>query len=56
MHVVFDLLWHGKNDNVLDVIEIEALRSDTRRNHDVLGTGLEGFDGILAFLLRCNNN
>jgi hypothetical protein len=56
MHVVLDLLWHGENDNVLDVIKIEALGSDARGNHDVLGARLERFNGILAFLLGCDIN
>jgi len=51
MHVVLDLLWHGKDDDVLDVVEIETLGRDARGDHDVLGAGLEGFDGILSFLL-----
>jgi hypothetical protein len=51
MHIILDLLWHGKYDNMLDVIKIEALGSDARGNHDVFGAGFEGFDGILSFLL-----
>jgi len=51
MYVVLDLLRHGKNDNMLDVIKVEALRSDPRSNHNILGTRPEGFDGILSFLL-----
>lgn len=39
------------NDNVLNLVEIETLRSDSRGDHDVLGSGLEGLDSVLSLFL-----
>lgn len=51
VHVVLDLLGHGEDDDVLDVVEVETFRGDAGRDHHVLCAGLEGLDGILTFLL-----
>lgn len=54
MHIVFDLLRHGENDNVLDVVEIQSLGRNTGSNHDIFCTCFEGLDSILTFFLSCN--
>ena len=51
MDVVFDLLRHGEDDDVLDVIEVQTLGGDARRDHDILCAGLERLDCVLAFFL-----
>ena len=51
VHIVLDLFWHGKDDDVLNVVEVEPFGGDARRNHDVLGAGFERLDGILTFFL-----
>jgi hypothetical protein len=56
MDIVLDLLWHGEDNNVLDVIEVQTFGCDTRRYHYVLRTRFEGFDGVLAFFLACGCN
>ena len=49
--VVLDLLGHGEDDDVLDIVEVKTLRGDTGSNHNVLSAGLEGLDRILTFFL-----
>ena len=44
----------GTNDNVLDLVEIKTFRGDSRSNHNVLGSGLEGFDSVLSLFLSCS--
>jgi hypothetical protein len=39
------------NDNVLDFVEVKTLRSDSRGDHDVFGSGLESLDGVLSLFL-----
>jgi hypothetical protein len=41
------------NDDVLDLVEIETFGSDSRSDHDVLGSRLEGSDGVLSLFLGC---
>ena len=53
VHVVLDLLGHGEDDDVLDVVEVEALGRDARGDHHVLRAGLEGLDDVLPLFLRC---
>lgn len=44
----------GTNDNVLDLVEIKTFRGDSRSNHNILGSGLEGFDSVLSLFLSCS--
>jgi hypothetical protein len=53
MYVIFDLFRHGEDDDVLDIIKVEAFGRNTRCYHHVLCTRFERFDGILAFFLTC---
>jgi hypothetical protein len=41
MYVVLDLFGHAEDDDVLDIIEVEALGCDARSNHDIFGARLE---------------
>ena len=52
VHVVLDLLWHGEDDDVLDVVEVESFGGDAGCDHDVFGAGFKGLDGVLTFFLR----
>ena len=51
MDVVLDLLGHGEDDDVLDVVEVETFGSDARGHHYILRAGLERFNRILSFFL-----
>lgn len=51
MHVVFDLLWHREDNDVLDIIEVQPFGCDARCDDDILGARLERFDGVLPFFL-----
>ena len=35
MDVVFDLLWHTEDDDVLDIVEVETFGCNARRHHHV---------------------
>ena len=51
--VILNLLRHGEDNYVLNVVEIETLGSNAGGNHDILGSGFEGLDGVLPFFLSC---
>ena len=51
VHVILDLFGHGKDDDVLNVVEVEPLGGDAGRDHDVFGARFEGLDGVLTFFL-----
>ena len=53
VHVVLDLFRHGKDDDVLDVVEVESFGGNAGRDHDVFGARFEGLDGVLTFFLGC---
>ena len=53
MDIIFNLFRHCKDDDVLNLREIEALGSNARCNHDVLCAGFERLDGVLTLFLGC---
>ena len=51
--VVLDLLRHGEDDDVLDIVEVKPFGGNARSDHHVFCARLERLDCVLTLLLRC---
>jgi hypothetical protein len=51
MYVVLDLFGHAEDDDVLNIVEVEALGGNARSHHNIFGAGLKRFDSVLSFFL-----